>query len=103
MRRSPMRTHLLLLICLATWLHPLRGRANDRPEVLVYAGAGTSTAMVGHALGALREALGAHYTIRPVTAEELLGSPWEARAALLVMPGGRDVPYLTRLGASGAA
>lgn len=52
---------------------------------------------------ALRQALGEGVRVREVDAATLLNTPWEVDTHLLVMPGGRDLPYLEKLGKVGAA
>ncbi|KAJ2619590.1 biotin holocarboxylase synthetase, partial [Coemansia sp. RSA 1358] len=42
----------------------------------------------------LRQFLGHRYAIIPVGPETLRKEPWESKAAMLVMPGGRDLPYV---------
>lgn len=67
--------------------------ATKRVNVLVYTGPGTSLGAVRHATWSLRRLLGSHHAVVPVTAEQLRAEPWPASCALLVMPGGADVPY----------
>jgi biotin--protein ligase len=38
-----------------------------------------------------------HYTVQPVTPQTLGTQPWEPNCALLVIPGGRDLPYVEEL------
>ena len=79
--------------------------------VRVYTDAGAARDCVAHTVRALRSALGPAYAVETCNAAQLRGdaidsidaSPWEAETALLVLPGGRDLPYLEKLGARGAA
>jgi len=72
-----------------------------RVNVLVYAGAGTTTPSVSHATWSLRRLLGPHYAIVTVTADQILKEPWQASCALLVMPGGADMGYCRTLNGEG--
>ncbi|KAJ1830146.1 biotin holocarboxylase synthetase [Coemansia sp. RSA 2711] len=66
-------------------------------NVLVYSGPGVS--LNGHAylLRTLRQFLGHRYAIIPIGPEALRKEPWESKAALLVIPGGRDLPYMAEM------
>ncbi|KAJ1977444.1 biotin holocarboxylase synthetase, partial [Dimargaris verticillata] len=66
-------------------------------NVLVYTGEGAARTSLDHAFFSLQQVLGHHYAIIPVTSQTLRHEPWEANAALLVMPGGRDLPYVRDL------
>lgn len=72
-----------------------------RVNVLVYAGAGSTTPSVSHATWSLRRLLGPHYAIVTVTADQILKEPWQASCALLVMPGGADMGYCRTLNGEG--
>ncbi|KAL2915354.1 hypothetical protein HK105_205219 [Polyrhizophydium stewartii] len=65
-------------------------------NVLVYDGPGVST-LQRPLLAALRKLLGTRYDVIPVDAAAVRHSPWEDAAALLVMPGGRDLAFLDAL------
>ncbi|KAJ1925227.1 biotin holocarboxylase synthetase [Tieghemiomyces parasiticus] len=66
-------------------------------NVLVYTGEGASKTSLAHTFYSLYEVLGHHYAVVPVTDATLRSEPWEHNAALLVMPGGRDRPYVENL------
>lgn len=66
-------------------------------NVLVYAGAGTSSASVQHVLQSLKKYAGRFYDIKRIDEVALSNEPWEAGCSLLVIPGGRDLPYLESL------
>ena len=53
------------------------------------------------ALFTLRQLLGRRFDIVAVSAEMITHDPWEESAALLVIPGGRDVPYCEHLSPDG--
>ncbi|WPG99260.1 Hypothetical protein R9X50_00207100 [Acrodontium crateriforme] len=83
------------------------GRKSDimpptkRLNVLVYAGAGSSTFSVRLALHTLRTLLGPAYAVLTVTTAQILDEPWLSTCALLVMPGGADVAYCRALDGAG--
>lgn len=62
-------------------------------NILVYSGPGVSTSALSHTLRAL-ESLCPTYDVRPTSAEELALAPWQETASLVVIPGGRDLPYV---------
>lgn len=73
-------------------------------QVLVYSGPGVSPLSLSHTLLTLSTLLLPHYTVQPVTPDLLSSQPWEPACALLVIPGGRDLPYVeTMSGKSGIA
>lgn len=66
-------------------------------QVLVYSGPGVSPLSLSHTLLTLSLLLLPHYTVQPVSASLLATEPWELHCALLVIPGGRDLPYVEEL------
>lgn len=66
-------------------------------NVLVYNGPGVSQTSLTHTLTSLRHLLSPNYTVTPVTPAALISDPWPASCALLVIPGGRDLPYVSSL------
>ncbi|KAI8140387.1 biotin-protein ligase [Fennellomyces sp. T-0311] len=62
-------------------------------NVLIYTGNGTSPNSVVHTQKTLKSLLGHAYDVVPVDAKTLRVEPWEETCALLVIPGGRDLPY----------
>ena len=66
-------------------------------NVLVYDGPGASPSSVSRALFTLRRHLGTRYAVQTISADALNSHPWTPTCALLVFPGGRDVPYLNAL------
>jgi biotin--protein ligase len=63
----------------------------------VYSGPGVSPTSVAHTLTSLRTLLSPNYSVQTVTASALTSHPWTKSCALLVIPGGRDVPYTSAL------
>ena len=70
-------------------------------SVLCYSGAGVSPASLAHTLKSLRALLSPYYTVNPITTETLLADPWHTQCALLVFPGGRDIPFHAALQGKG--
>lgn len=63
-------------------------------NVLVYNGSGVSASSRDHCLHALRSFMQAAYDVQLVSPKALRDDPWTDSCALLVFPGGRDLPYL---------
>ncbi|KAJ1725531.1 biotin holocarboxylase synthetase [Coemansia erecta] len=66
-------------------------------NVLVYSGPGVSPNSQTFLMRTLRQFLSHRYAIIPVDQNMLRTQPWETKAALFVMPGGRDLPYTVEL------
>lgn len=65
-------------------------------DVLVYSGPGVSTSALHHTLKTLRTLL-TTYDVKTVDAKTLALDPWQKGSALVVLPGGRDLPYVSEL------
>ncbi|KAA8898950.1 biotin-protein ligase [Sphaerosporella brunnea] len=74
-------------------------------NVLVYAalisGTGTTADSVRHCLHSFRRLLSPHFAVSTVTAEAILKEPWMSSCALLVIPGGADLPYCKEFNGAG--
>lgn len=80
------------------------GPSSSAHQVLVYSGPGVSPLSLSHTLLTLSSLLLPHYTVQPATPEVLSTQPWEPACALLIIPGGRDLPYVEAMsGRSGIA
>ncbi|KAI9193432.1 biotin-protein ligase [Polychytrium aggregatum] len=66
-------------------------------NVLVYTGPGAGKGPIEQTIGTLRLHLSDSYDIISVDAATLLKEPWQATTKLLVLPGGRDLPYVEQL------
>ncbi|KAG0364208.1 biotin-protein ligase [Gamsiella multidivaricata] len=62
-------------------------------NILVYSGEGTSRTSLAHTVRSLRSLVGQHYDVMKIDSKGLATEPWEESTALLVIPGGRDIPY----------
>jgi biotin--protein ligase len=60
-------------------------------------GPGVSKRSYDDTVAVLEALLKPHYVVQKVTPIELEEHPWQTSCALLVFPGGRDIPYLERL------
>ncbi|TGZ83394.1 class II aaRS and biotin synthetase [Ascodesmis nigricans] len=70
-------------------------------NVLIYSGAGTTTDSVRHCVSTLRHLLSPHFAVSTVSANALLKDPWLNSCALLVFPGGADLPYCNAFNGAG--
>lgn len=73
------------------------GPSASAHQVLVYSGPGVSPLSLSHTILTLSLLLLPHYTVQPITPSTLATQPWEPSCALLVFPGGRDLPYVDEL------
>lgn len=64
-------------------------------NVLVYEGRGTTPGSVRHVVESLRIFLEPYYAVSTVTIRTLEQEPWMGKAAAIVFPGGRDLPYVS--------
>ncbi|ORY92445.1 biotin-protein ligase [Leucosporidium creatinivorum] len=67
--------------------------SDGKLNVLVYNGSGVSASSRDHALFALRSFLSHRYDVQLVSPKSLRQEPWQESCALLIFPGGRDIPY----------
>ncbi|KAJ1963707.1 biotin holocarboxylase synthetase [Dipsacomyces acuminosporus] len=66
-------------------------------NVLVYSGPGIGPNAHAYLIRTLRQFLSHRYAIIPIEPETLKTEPWETKAAMLVVPGGRDLPYVATM------
>lgn len=76
-------------------------RAAQKMNVLVYSGKGSTTEGVRHNIESLRQLLSPYYAVVTVSESALLNDPWPAKTAMLVIPGGADLPYCESLNGKG--
>ena len=86
---------------LTSSIQPSTTMSLKRVNVLVYAGGGSTTSSVRHAVWSLRRLLGPNYAVLTVTGDQILKEPWMPSCALLVMPGGADLGYARTLNGEG--
>lgn len=82
-------------ISISRTLSSLRS-STDMSDVLVYSGPGVSTSALHHTLKTLRTLL-TTYDVKTVDAKTLALDPWQKGTALVVLPGGRDLPFVAEL------
>ncbi|GAA5876717.1 hypothetical protein JCM3774_005925 [Rhodotorula dairenensis] len=70
-------------------------------NVLVYDGSGVAAASRDNVLRFLRSLLSHRYDVQTVSPRSIKEEPWTDTCALLVFPGGRDLPYCHDLGQNG--
>lgn len=61
-------------------------------NVLIYSGPGTTTNCVDHCLNTFRILFSPYYAVSTVNEKVLKDQPWESKTALLIIPGGADLP-----------
>jgi len=66
-------------------------------NVLVYSGPGVSQNSLSYTISTLKQLLWPNYVVQTVSPNVLANEPWGPSCALLVLPGGRDLPYLSSL------
>lgn len=70
-------------------------------NVLVYSGKGTTKESVKHTIESLQFHLSPYYAVVMVSESALLNDPWQNKTAMLVLPGGADLPYCDVLNGRG--
>ncbi|KAI9669702.1 MAG: biotin holocarboxylase synthetase [Alyxoria varia] len=75
--------------------------STSRINVLVYSDSGSTPESIRHTLTTLRKHLHPHHAVSTITAKTLLDEPWPNSTALLVFPGGADLPYCRALNGAG--
>ncbi|OUM68117.1 hypothetical protein PIROE2DRAFT_4258 [Piromyces sp. E2] len=70
-------------------------------NVLVYSGEGASPDCVEYTIYTLKQFLSDNYDILKVDDKILVTQYWEDTTKLVVFPGGRDLPYVNKLGSKG--
>lgn len=88
---------LSFIVELDDYLSVMPGPSSSAHQVLVFSGPGVSPLSLSHTLLTLSLLLLSHYTVQRITPSALATQPWEPACALLVIPGGRDLPYVDEL------
>lgn len=70
-------------------------------NVLIYGGDGTSVESVKQTKSFLSKLMSPYYAVSVITEKQLLEEPWTSVTALLVIPGGADLPYCRVLNGDG--
>lgn len=70
----------------------------DMKQILVYSDSGVNATSFNQTIKSLQNEVDAkRYAILPCNAHQLVNSDWESETALLIIPGGRDIPYHQKL------
>ena len=70
-------------------------------NVLIYSGEGASVCAVRQARECLRRVLSSKYSVSIISAQQIIEEPWMSYTAMLVMPGGADLPSCRALNGVG--
>ena len=73
----------------------------SRETYVLASGNGTTIESVRHCLYSLRRLLSPQYAVITVTGDAIIKEPWSASCAMLVFPGGADLPYCRTLNGAG--
>lgn len=71
-------------------------------KILVYAGPGVGPQSLTNTVLTIRELVSDKYEVITISPKTLLGNSWQEDTALLVIPGGADLPYVAQLHGLGA-
>ena len=61
--------------------------------VFIYADDGVSSFSLKETIASCQEELSSFYSIQTINHKILIHSSWERETSLLIIPGGRDIPY----------
>lgn len=75
--------------------------ASSAPTIYIYAGPGVSKSSLMHTENTLNILLKLNYLIKRIFPEQIIHDNWEEHAALLIIPGGADIPYTHALNGEG--
>jgi len=97
--------HYLVFI-LIIYIFPLLALADKIKEknvIYIYKDEGVSNNSILHTVFTLKETLTDGYYIHSINAKEIIRNEWVKDAALLIVPGGADLPYTKKLNGQGNA
>ncbi len=77
------------------------GVCNEKKVVYIYNDEGSSSNCVNQTINSLQQILTENYQIKTISAKEIKNTSWYKKAALLIMPGGADLPYVKKLKGEG--
>lgn len=97
--RSSAMIYKIFFVCLLSFV-TLQAERSSKDTIYIYAGPGTLKNYLLQTAAAMN-AYSANYTIEYILPEQLIADNWEAKAALLVIPGGADIPYTKALNGIG--
>lgn len=79
----------------------LQTEGSAKDTIYIYAGPGTSKNSLLQTAAAINPLLNANYNIEYIFPEQLINDNWETQTALLIIPGGADIPYTKALNGIG--
>lgn len=74
---------------------------SEKHNIYVYADDGVSPESLSHTLAFFKSLAHTSYSIKTIRADTLIEQKWQKKAALLVIPGGADIPYTKKLNGRG--
>jgi biotin--protein ligase len=86
---------MLLLLALSANVHA------QTMNILIYSGPGVGPKSLANTIAMLSSLVAAPYVIKTVGPDTIISRDWLADTALLVIPGGADIPYMEKLGGIG--
>jgi|LauGreDrversion4_2_1035121.scaffolds.fasta_scaffold212021_2 glutamine amidotransferase-like uncharacterized protein len=75
--------------------------AFPKKVIYIYNDLGVSESSIEHTIYTLKHLIPEDYRINLITSEEIKKNNWVDEAALLIMPGGADIPYAQKLNGDG--
>jgi biotin--protein ligase len=75
--------------------------ASNIPTVYIYAGPGVSKSSLIQTENTMNAFLKFNYLIKHILPEQIIHDNWEKQTALLIVPGGADIPYMQALNGIG--
>lgn len=73
------------------------GLSSAAEQILVYAGPGVGPQSLTNTVLTIRDLVSDKYEVMTISPKTLLGNDWQQDTALLVIPGGADLPYVAQL------
>jgi len=92
---------ILLLVAAIFIFTSAFAKPQHKNDIFVYNDQGVSADSLQQTLYFLEQSMGQTYRIRTLNANEVKHGDWQKTAALFVMPGGADLPYLRLLSGKG--
>lgn len=99
-----MKKSTLILIAIVANIVPFASLALNFAEknvVYIYKDDGAGTASMVQTISTLKSILPSNYIVRTINANGVMDNQWIKNAALFVMPGGADLPYVKKLNGNG--
>ncbi len=87
----------ILVFCLMS----LTAIAGDHNIIYIYSDDGVSAESLTHTLHTLHGLFDSKYAIKTLNAHDVIQGEWKKHAALFIMPGGADLPYVKALNGKG--